>query len=217
MRQHGRGCRRSGRLRRARNQRAGQRGEQKAFHGVSPVSGGIESVWVSFPSITGSDDARRGIRRGSSQGRDLNRHTRRRARKQASGVAPALLFAALARRRRGCAFHARHRVEEDDAPVALHLALARAAGSDAQRRNKRSGAIVLVRPLGAPGTRLTATRTRLLRRRGGRRDGRQTMPAGGGPANLTRFAVSIWPCGVSGEPRSAFDRGAHALQLAGSA
>ncbi|MFO0009633.1 MAG: hypothetical protein ACK540_09485 [Betaproteobacteria bacterium] len=173
---------------------------------------------VRFPSFAGScRRARRGIRRGSSQGRDLNRHTRRRARKQVSGVAPALLFAALARRRGGCAFHARHRVEEDDAPVALLLALARAAGADVLRRNMRSGAIVLVHPLGAPGTQLTATRTRLLRRRGGRRDGRQTMPAGGGPANLTRFAVSIWPCGVSGEPRSAFDRGAHALQLAGSA
>jgi hypothetical protein len=108
-------------------------------------------------------------------------------------LAPALLSAAPARRRRGCVFDARNRVEEDDAPVALLLAFARAAGADVLRRNMRSGTTVLVLALGAPGTQLTATRLRLLRRRGGRRDGRQTMPARGGLSSVTLFAGSTRP------------------------
>jgi acetyl-CoA C-acetyltransferase len=77
-----------------------------------------------------------------------------------------------------------YEVNEAFAPVPL--AWLRSTGADPARLNVHGGAIALGHPLGASGTRLTATLVSALHARGGRY-GLQTMCEGGGLANVTIF------------------------------
>jgi acetyl-CoA C-acetyltransferase len=74
--------------------------------------------------------------------------------------------------------------EVNEAFAAIPLAWLKATGADAARTNVNGGAIALGHPLGASGTKLTATLLHALRARGGRY-GLQTMCEGGGIANAT--------------------------------
>jgi acetyl-CoA C-acetyltransferase len=75
-------------------------------------------------------------------------------------------------------------VNEAFAPVPL--AWLHATGADPERLNVHGGAIALGHPLGASGTKLTATLLHALARRG-ESVGLQTMCEGGGLANVTIF------------------------------
>jgi len=75
-------------------------------------------------------------------------------------------------------------VNEAFAPVPL--AWLKATGADPARLNVNGGAIALGHPLGASGTKLTATLLHALAQRG-KRYGLQTMCEGGGMANVTIF------------------------------
>jgi acetyl-CoA C-acetyltransferase len=76
--------------------------------------------------------------------------------------------------------------EVNEAFASVPLAWLAATGADPARLNVHGGAIALGHPLGASGTKLTATLLHALRRRGGRY-GLQTMCEGGGMANVTIF------------------------------
>jgi acetyl-CoA C-acetyltransferase len=76
--------------------------------------------------------------------------------------------------------------EVNEAFASVPLAWLAATGADPARLNAHGGAIALGHPLGASGTKLTATLLHALRRRGGRY-GLQTMCEGGGMANVTIF------------------------------
>lgn len=76
--------------------------------------------------------------------------------------------------------------EVNEAFASVPLAWLQAVEADPGRLNVHGGAIALGHPLGASGTRLTATLVQALRRRGGRY-GLQTMCEGGGLANVTIF------------------------------
>lgn len=75
-----------------------------------------------------------------------------------------------------------YEVNEAFAPVPL--AWAKALGADPHRLNVHGGAIALGHPLGATGTKLTASLVHALQRLG-KRYGLQTMCEGGGMANVT--------------------------------
>lgn len=74
--------------------------------------------------------------------------------------------------------------EVNEAFASVPLAWLAATGADPAKLNVHGGAIALGHPLGASGTRLTATLVHALRRTGGR-FGLQTMCEGGGMANVT--------------------------------
>ena len=76
--------------------------------------------------------------------------------------------------------------EVNEAFASVPLAWLAATGADPARVNVHGGAIALGHPLGASGTKLTATLLHALRRRGGRY-GLLTMCEGGGMANVTIF------------------------------
>jgi acetyl-CoA C-acetyltransferase len=76
--------------------------------------------------------------------------------------------------------------EVNEAFASVPLAWLAATGADPARLNVHGGAIALGHPLGASGTKLTATLLHALRRRGGRY-GLLTMCEGGGMANVTIF------------------------------
>ena len=76
--------------------------------------------------------------------------------------------------------------EVNEAFASVPLAWLAATGADPARLNVNGGAIALGHPLGASGTKLTATLVHALRRTGGRY-GLQTMCEGGGMANVTIF------------------------------
>jgi acetyl-CoA C-acetyltransferase len=76
--------------------------------------------------------------------------------------------------------------EVNEAFASVPLAWLAATGADPAKLNVNGGAIALGHPLGASGTKLTATLLRALRRRRGRY-GLQTMCEGGGMANVTIF------------------------------
>jgi acetyl-CoA C-acetyltransferase len=76
--------------------------------------------------------------------------------------------------------------EVNEAFASVPLAWLAATGADPARLNVHGGAIALGHPLGASGTKLTATLLHALRRCGGRY-GLQTMCEGGGMANVTIF------------------------------
>jgi acetyl-CoA C-acetyltransferase len=76
--------------------------------------------------------------------------------------------------------------EVNEAFASVPLAWLKATGADPQRLNVHGGAIALGHPLGASGTKLTATLVHALRRHG-KRYGLQTMCEGGGMANVTIF------------------------------
>jgi acetyl-CoA acetyltransferase family protein len=73
-------------------------------------------------------------------------------------------------------------VEVNEAFASAVIAWQRETGADPDRVNVNGGAIALGHPLGATGTRLTATLVNELERRGGRY-GLQVMCEGGGMAN----------------------------------
>ena len=75
-------------------------------------------------------------------------------------------------------------VEINEAFASVVLAWLRETGADPARVNPNGGAIALGHPLGASGTKLTATLLNELERTGGRY-GLQTMCEGGGMANVT--------------------------------
>ncbi|HMN21706.1 MAG TPA: acetyl-CoA C-acetyltransferase [Ottowia sp.] len=77
-----------------------------------------------------------------------------------------------------------YEVNEAFAPVPL--AWLKATGADPDRLNVHGGAIALGHPLGASGTKLTATLLHALKQRA-KRYGLQTMCEGGGMANVTIF------------------------------
>jgi acetyl-CoA C-acetyltransferase len=76
--------------------------------------------------------------------------------------------------------------EVNEAFASVPLAWLAATGADPEKLNVNGGAIALGHPLGASGTKLTATLLHALRRRRGRY-GLQTMCEGGGMANVTIF------------------------------
>jgi acetyl-CoA C-acetyltransferase len=76
--------------------------------------------------------------------------------------------------------------EVNEAFASVPLAWLAATGADPARLNVHGGAIALGHPLGASGTKLTATLLHALRRRAGRY-GLLTMCEGGGMANVTIF------------------------------
>jgi len=78
--------------------------------------------------------------------------------------------------------------EVNEAFAAIPLAWLKATGADPSRLNVNGGAIALGHPLGASGTKLTATLIHALRARGARY-GLQTMCEGGGIANATIFEI----------------------------
>jgi acetyl-CoA C-acetyltransferase len=78
--------------------------------------------------------------------------------------------------------------EVNEAFAAIPLAWLKATGADPSRLNVNGGAIALGHPLGASGTKLTATLLHALRARG-ERYGLQTMCEGGGIANATIFEI----------------------------
>jgi acetyl-CoA C-acetyltransferase len=75
-------------------------------------------------------------------------------------------------------------VEVNEAFASVVLAWQRETGADLEKVNVNGGAIALGHPIGATGTRLTATLLNELERSGGR-FGLQTMCEGGGQANVT--------------------------------
>lgn len=74
--------------------------------------------------------------------------------------------------------------EVNEAFAPIPLAWLEALGADPDKLNVNGGAIALGHPLGASGTKLTATLIRALKARG-KRYGLQTMCEGGGIANVT--------------------------------
>jgi acetyl-CoA C-acetyltransferase len=76
--------------------------------------------------------------------------------------------------------------EVNEAFASVPLAWLQATGADPAKLNAHGGAIALGHPLGASGTKLTATLLHALKRRRGRY-GLQTMCEGGGMANVTIF------------------------------
>ena len=78
--------------------------------------------------------------------------------------------------------------EVNEAFAAIPLAWLKATGADPSRLNVNGGAIALGHPLGASGTKLSATLIHALRARGARY-GLQTMCEGGGIANATIFEI----------------------------
>lgn len=76
--------------------------------------------------------------------------------------------------------------EVNEAFASVPLAWLAATSADPAKLNVNGGAIALGHPLGASGTKLTATLVHALRRTGGRY-GLQTMCEGGGMANVTIF------------------------------
>jgi acetyl-CoA C-acetyltransferase len=76
--------------------------------------------------------------------------------------------------------------EVNEAFASVPLAWLAATGADPAKLNVHGGAIALGHPLGASGTKLTATLLHALRRHG-KRYGLQTMCEGGGMANVTIF------------------------------
>lgn len=76
--------------------------------------------------------------------------------------------------------------EVNEAFASGPLAWLQATGADPAKLNAHGGAIALGQPLGASGTKLTATLLHALKRRRGRYD-LQTMREGGGMANVTIF------------------------------
>jgi acetyl-CoA C-acetyltransferase len=87
-------------------------------------------------------------------------------------------------RRAGMAVDDIDAVEINEAFAPVVLAWLRETGADPERVNVNGGAIALGHPLGATGTKLTATLLHELERTGGR-FGLQTMCEGGGQANVT--------------------------------
>lgn len=82
--------------------------------------------------------------------------------------------------------------EVNEAFASVPLAWLAATGADPAKLNVHGGAIALGHPLGASGTKLTATLVHALRRTGGR-FGLQTMCEGGGMANVTIFEALRQP------------------------
>jgi acetyl-CoA C-acetyltransferase len=76
--------------------------------------------------------------------------------------------------------------EVNEAFASVPLAWLQNTGADPARVNVNGGAIALGHPLGASGTKLTATLVHALQARG-KRYGLQTMCEGGGQANVTIF------------------------------
>lgn len=76
--------------------------------------------------------------------------------------------------------------EVNEAFASIPMAWLQALGADAAKLNVNGGAIALGHPLGATGTKLTATLLHALKARGGRY-GLQTMCEAGGIANVTVF------------------------------
>jgi acetyl-CoA C-acetyltransferase len=76
--------------------------------------------------------------------------------------------------------------EVNEAFASVPLAWLQATGADPAKLNANGGAIALGHPLGASGTKLTATLLHALKHRRGRY-GLQTMCEGGGMANVTIF------------------------------
>jgi acetyl-CoA C-acetyltransferase len=93
---------------------------------------------------------------------------------------------ALALRRAGLRLADIDFFEVNEAFASVPLAWLAATGADPARLNVHGGAIALGHPLGASGTKLTATLLHALRRRAGRY-GLLTMCEGGGMANVTIF------------------------------
>jgi len=78
--------------------------------------------------------------------------------------------------------------EVNEAFASIPMAWAQALDADPARLNVNGGAIALGHPLGATGTKLTATLIHALKARGGRY-GLQTMCEGGGISNASVFEV----------------------------
>ena len=76
--------------------------------------------------------------------------------------------------------------EVNEAFAAVPLAWLKEIGADPDKLNVNGGGIALGHPLGATGTKLTATLIHALRARG-KRWGLQTICEGGGVANVTIF------------------------------